>query len=241
MWSRLCRRRPPKRPTLLAAADGELSDRRARLEDEGVVARVAAFSTPTPGTDLVKFAAHHDVAMILTNGANTDDRWPSTIQSSCRRLRVTSSCRFPMAIRLLALLSWSVRRGQHDWAALELAAYLARLSDAPLVLAGAAAQGGADASRMLAVASLIVQRTFGAVPEPVIVAPGAAGVLDRAPGAGLIVVGVSARYGTEGLGHTRETIVREAAVPVLAVRHGRRPGLLTPPEGLTRFGWSTFP
>jgi hypothetical protein len=27
-------------------------------------------------------------------------------------------------------------------------------------------------------------------------------------------------------------------VPVLAVRHGRRPGLLAPPERLTRFGWS---
>ena len=128
--------------------------------------------------------------------------------------------------------------GEHDWAALELAAYLARLRDALLVLTGAAAEGSADASRMLAVASLIVQRTVGVIPEPVIVAPGAAGVLERARGAGLIVVGVSPRYGIEGLGGTRETIVREAAVPVLAVRHGRRPGLLTPPEGLTRFGWS---
>ena len=223
----------------LAAATRELSDRRARLEDEGVVARVAAFSTPTPGTDLVKFAAHHDVAMILTNGANTDDRWPSTISellssAACDVVLSFSNGDPPSGAAVLVPFGG----GQHDWAALELAAYLARLSDAPLVLVGAAAQGGADASRMLAVASLIVQRTFGVIPEPVIVAPGAAGVLDRAPGAGLIVVGVSARYGTEGLGHTRETIVREAAVPVLAVRHGRRPGLLTPPEGLTRFGWS---
>jgi DNA-binding SARP family transcriptional activator/nucleotide-binding universal stress UspA family protein len=223
----------------LAAATRELSDRGARLEDEGVVARVAAFSTPTPGADLVKFAAHHDVAMILANGANTDDRWPATISellssAACDVVLSFPSRDPPAGAAILVPFGG----GEHDWAALELAAHLARLRDAPLVITGAASEGGADASRMLAVASLIVQRTVGVIPEPVIVAPGAAGILDHARGAELIVVGVSARYGTEGLGHTRETIVREASVPVLAVRHGRRPGLLTPPERLTRFGWS---
>ena len=146
----------------LAAATGELSDRRARLEDEGVVARVAAFSTPTPGADLVKFAAHHDVAMILANGANTDDRWPSTISellssAACDVVLSFPNGDPPSGVAVLVPFGG----GQHDWAALELAAYLARLSDAPLVLVGAAAPGGADASRMLAVASLIVKRTFG--------------------------------------------------------------------------------
>jgi DNA-binding SARP family transcriptional activator len=226
-------------PDALAAATRELSDRRARLEDEGVVARVAAFSTPTPGADIVKFAAHHDVAMILADGANTDDRWRSTISELLSSTACDVVLAFPSGDQPpVAAVVVPFGGGEHDWAALELAAYLARLREAPLVLAGAAAQGSADASRVLAVASLIVQRAVGVIAEPVIVAPGAAGVLDRARGAGLIVVGVSTRYGTEGLGPTRETIVREAAVPVLAVRHGRRPGLLTPPERLTRFGWS---
>jgi DNA-binding SARP family transcriptional activator/nucleotide-binding universal stress UspA family protein len=228
-----------KEADALAAATQELSESRARLEDEGVVARVAAFSTSTPGADLVKFAAQHDVAMILANGANTGGRWPVAVaellsSAACDVVLSFPSGGPPSGAAVLVPFGG----GEHDWAALELAAYLARLRDAPLVLMGAAAQGGADASRMLAVASLIVQRTVGVIPEPVIIASGAAGVLDHARGAGLIVVGVSTRYGTEGLGRTRETIVREAGVPVLAVRHGRRPGLLTPPERLTRFGWS---
>jgi nucleotide-binding universal stress UspA family protein len=76
------------------------------------------------------------------------------------------------------------------------------------------------------------------VPKPVIIDSGAAGVLAHVPDAALIVLGVSTRYRTEGLGDTREAIVRDAGVPVLAVRHGRRPGLLAPPERLTRFDWS---
>jgi DNA-binding SARP family transcriptional activator len=224
---------------VLAAATRELSDLRARLEEDGVVARVAAFSTPTPGADLVKFAAHHDVAMIIANGASIGGRWRTTISE----LLASATCDVVLSFRdgdppprTTVLVPFG--GGEHDWAALELAAELARLADVPLVLAGAAAQAGADASRMLAVASLIVQRTFGLTPEPVIVASGAAGVLERARGARLIVVGVSARYRSDGLGHSREMIVREARVPVLAVRHGRRPGLLAPPERLTRFGWS---
>jgi nucleotide-binding universal stress UspA family protein len=200
---------------------------------------VAAFSTPTPGADLVKFAAHHDVAMILADGASSDGLWRTTISqllasATCDVVLLFPSGDPPAGTSVLVPFGG----GEHDWAALELAAHVARLGDAPLVLAGAAAQRGPDASRMLAVASLVVQRTFGVIPEPAIIAPGAAGVLDHARGARLIVVGVSARYRTEGLGQTREAIVRDAGVPVLAVRRGRRPGLLAPPERLTRFGWS---
>lgn len=223
----------------LASATRELSDRRRGLEADGVVARVAAFSTPTPGADLVKFATHHDVAMILADGARIDSRWRTTISellssAACDVVLSFSSSDPPSGNSILVPFGG----GEHDWAALELAAHLARLRDAPLVLAGAAVQRGPDASRMLAVASLIVQRTFGVIPEPVIIASGAASVLDHARAAGSIVVGVSARYRAEGLGQTREAIVRKAGVPVLAVRHGRRPGLLAPPERLTRFGWS---
>jgi DNA-binding SARP family transcriptional activator len=224
----------------LASATRELADRRRRLEADGVVARVAAFSTPTPGNDLVKFATHHDVAMILAHGGSIEGgRWRTVISellSSAACDVVLSFPRDDPPSGTAVLVPFG--GGEHDWAALELAAHLARLTDAPLVLAGAAGQGGADASRTLAVASLIVQRTFGVVPEPVIVPSGAAGILEPAREAGLIVVGVSARYRTEGLGHAREAIVREAGVPVLAVRHGPRPGLLAPPDQLTRFGWS---
>jgi DNA-binding SARP family transcriptional activator/nucleotide-binding universal stress UspA family protein len=223
----------------LVSATRDLMDRSDALEAEGVVARVAAFSTPTPGRDLVKFAICHDVAMILANGESGDGRWQETVSellnsAACDVVLLFPGGDPPSGTALLVPFGG----GEHDWAALELAAHLARMRDAPLVLAGAALQDGTDASRMLAVASVVVQRTFGVVPKPVIIASGAAGVLAHVCDAGLIVVGVSARYRTEGLGDTRDAIVRDAGVPVLAVRHGRRPGLLAPPDRLTRFDWS---
>ncbi|HSD00825.1 MAG TPA: hypothetical protein VLB81_00525, partial [Gaiellales bacterium] len=226
-------------PDALASATRELQDRRDGLEAEGVVARVAAFSTSTPGEDLVKFATHHDVAMILADGANPDGRWQNAVSELLTSATCDAVLSFPGGdppSGNAVLVPFG--GGEHDWAALELAAHLARMRDVRLVLAGAALPQGTDASRMLAVASVIVQRTFGVVPEPVIIASGAAGVLERVGDAGLVVVGVSARYRTEGLGDAREAIVRDAGVPVLAVRHGRRPGLLAPPERLTRFDWS---
>jgi DNA-binding SARP family transcriptional activator len=223
----------------LVSATEDLADSRDALEADGVVARVAAFSTPTPGRDVVKFATHHDVAMILANGESVDRRWQETVSE----LLISAACdvilSFPggdQPTGTAVLVPFG--GGEHDWAALELAAHLARTRDASLVLAGTALQQGTDASRMLAVASVIVQRTFGVVPKPVIIASGAAGVLAQVRDAGVVVVGVSTRYRSEGLGDTREAIVRDAGVPVLAVRHGRRPGLLAPPERLTRFGWS---
>jgi DNA-binding SARP family transcriptional activator/nucleotide-binding universal stress UspA family protein len=223
----------------LASATRDLEDRRAALEAEGVVARVAAFSTPKPGGELLKFATHHDVAMILANGTGIDDRWQNTVAE----LLASAACDVVLSFAGVDPPSGTVvlvpfGGGEHDWAALELGAHLARMRDAPLALAGAALEDGTDASRMLAVASVIVQRTFGVVPKPVIIDSGAAGVLAHVPDAALIVLGVSTRYRTEGLGDTREAIVRDAGVPVLAVRHGRRPGLLAPPERLTRFDWS---
>ena len=97
--------------------------------------------------------------------------------------------------------------GDHDWAALELGAWIARATGAPLRLIGAAADGrgdGRDASRLLADASLIVQRTAGVVAEPLLAPPGRYGVTAAAEGAGLLVVGLSDRWRQEGLGRVRD-------------------------------------
>ena len=89
----------------------------------------------------------------------------------------------------------------HDWAALELGAWIARATDAPLRLIGAAADrasDGHDASRLLADASLIVQRPAGIVAEPLLAPPGRKGVMALAEGAGLLVVGLSERWRAGG-------------------------------------------
>ena len=95
---------------------------------------------------------------------------------------------------------------------------------------------GRDASRMLASASLALQRGLGIEAETQLAPAGAAGMLQH-PGAA-IVVGLSQRWMSEGLGKARLQLVRQAPCLVLLVRRGLRPGGLAPPEAFTRFAWS---
>ena len=131
--------------------------------------------------------------------------------------------------------------GAHDWAALRLGAWVARATDAPLRLIGSAADGGEearDASRLLADASLIVQRTAGIVAEPLLASPGREGVAALAEGAALLVVGLSERWREEGLGHVRGELAMAPPAPTVFVRRGRRPDGLAPAETRTPFSWS---
>jgi hypothetical protein len=128
---------------------------------------------------------------------------------------------------------------EHDWAAVEIAAWLARSTASPLALVGTLgdpATGRRDASRLLASASLIVQRVTGVVAEPRLAAPGADAIADAVPEAAVLVAGLSPRWHREGIGAERLRLA--ARSPVLLVRKGLRPGGLAPPESLTRFTWT---
>ncbi len=130
--------------------------------------------------------------------------------------------------------------GGHDWAALALGAWVASAVDVPLRLIGATDRGkrGRDASRLLADASLIVQRTAGIMAEPQLAKPGRRGLAALAEGAGLLVVGLSDRWRKEGLGRARSELAASPPAPTLFVRRGTRPGGLAPAESRTRFSWS---
>ena len=133
---------------------------------------------------------------------------------------------------------------EHDWAAVELGAWLARADHASLLLAGAAAvpeQGKRDASRLLSHGALAVQRVLGISAEPLLTPPGEEGMLAASRDAGLLVVGLSTAWHRDGLGPARLRLAREAAPPTLLVRRGLRPGGLAPPATLTRFTWSIRP
>jgi hypothetical protein len=130
---------------------------------------------------------------------------------------------------------------EHDWSAIELAAWLAAALDTSLRLLGTEADpalGRRDASRLLGRASLLVQQVIGIVTEPVLIPPGDRGVVQAAAGARLLVIGLSDRWRTEGVGPTRLAIATAADAPVLFVRRGLRPGGLAPPHTLTRFTWT---
>jgi hypothetical protein len=131
--------------------------------------------------------------------------------------------------------------GDHDWAALELAAWIASTKQAPLKLLGAAggSDGQGDASRLLGSASLVVQQLAGIATEPVLVDLRGEGLLKAAQVAGLLVVGLSDRWRSEGLGPVRAAIAKAAPAPILFVRRGVRLGALAPRAGdVTRFAWS---
>ena len=124
----------------------------------------------------------------------------------------------------------------HDWAAAELGASLG--GGAVTLLGTSGGAGRRDASRLLANASLALQRGAGVRAETVLAGPGAG---RRARGGRRC-----RRHRDRPLralaagGHrpARTRIVREAPCPVLLVRRGVRPGTLAPPEALTRFSWS---
>ncbi len=131
--------------------------------------------------------------------------------------------------------------GAHDWAAVELGAWFALTTAAPLRLVGTGAdprRGRRDASRLLADASLAVQRVAGVDVEPVLAEPTEEALLAAVEPATLVVVGISPRWAREGVGARRGALVRRTKAPVLLVHKGSRPGGLAPRGSRTRFTWS---
>ena len=131
--------------------------------------------------------------------------------------------------------------GDHDWAALELAAWIATAHDTPLKLLGAAGARTATATR--AACSAPPRSSSSSLPAS---RPRRCsstwpndGLLRATEGAGLLVIGLSERWRDEGLGPVRAAIAKAAPAPILFVRRGTRPGALAPRTGdLTKFSWS---
>jgi DNA-binding SARP family transcriptional activator len=218
----------------ISAATAALAERREQLMAAGVAARAVAFSSRARGRDIVRLAGQEGVDLLALDIAEPrldDDAVAMLEQAPCDVALVVGALR-PGLVLVPFGGAW------HDWAALELGAWVARATGARLRLIGAVgADDAPDASRLLADASLIVQRTAGIVAEPLLAPPGRS-VLALAEDAGLLVVGFSERWRQEGLGRIRGALVEAPPAPTVLVRRGPRPGGLAPPETVTRFGWS---
>jgi len=224
----------------LAATSAGLSERRASL---GATARIAAFTTVDRADDAVRLAAGYDVRLVLLDTAGLDaDALPDDVASIVERS--------PADVGLLtgAAAAWGsgdgvcvpFGGGDHDWAALEVGAWLAASRGTSLRLVGARAdvrRGRRDASRLLADAALSVQRVVGVDAEPQLIDADADSLVAAGDSATIVVTGLSPTWRREGLGEARRALVRRPR-PTLLVHSGPRPSGLAPPSSRTRFTWT---
>jgi DNA-binding SARP family transcriptional activator len=216
----------------IAPATAALAAERARSTEP---VRVAAFVSRDRVTDALRLARTYDAGLVLVEAppefvrgnappgelVELLSRSPSDVAVTVPGQGGGSGVLVPFA------------GGEHDWAAVELGAWLATAAGQPLSLAGVP-----DASRLLADASLAVQRLVGVVAEPVLVESGPGGLANAAASARAVVVGLSPRWRDEGLGAARAAFVASDGPPLLAVHRGPRPSGVAPREATTRFTWS---
>ena len=233
----------------LAGAAADLHRRRAQLLARGLAVRTVAFTSADPTGDLLRLASEQEIDLILLDG-----RRPLFGEAVPRGPVGEVLLRAPCDVAVLVEREGGAITidpdhavlvpfggAEHDWAALELGAWIASSYRASLRLLGAAGddQGQRDASRLLGNASLVLQQLAGIPAEPLLIEPGREGVVRAAEGAGLLVIGLSERWRDEGLGPVRSQIARTASAPTLFVRRGSRQGALAPRDDLTRFTWSS--
>ena len=186
----------------VARVDGSRAQlRRASL---GVETRTAAFTTVDPVADAVRLASAYDVRLVLMDAAELDAvALPEDVASIVERA--------PADVGLLsgAAMDWEsgdgvcvpFAGGEHDWAALELGAWLASSRGTALRLLGIRADarhGRRDASRLLADASISVQRAIGVDAVPQLVDPDPVSLVEAAGGATIVVTGLSASWRRDG-------------------------------------------
>ena len=207
----------------------------AALSTQGVVAREAVFTTSSPGADTSRLASEQDVDLVLVAAPADlldDGELSNLLRSAPCDVAVlvgSAAATGPVLVPFTGT--------DHDWGAIELGAWLAGSWGVPLRLAGPDVEGGRDASRLLASASLAVQRALGVSAEPLLIDPGHEALVAAARDAAVAVVGLPDRWQNDGLGTVREALARSGRA-TLVVRKGLRPGGLAPPENLTRFTWS---
>jgi len=222
--------------------EGDLADATAALHAEserlvaaGTATRAAAFRSGSPGRDVAGFAAEQDVDLVLVDGSAAlldDPEIADLLDASPCDVAVVSGGEVKDGAVVVPFIG-----ADHDWSAVELGAWLASARDGNLTLVGPT-DDQRDSSRLLASASIAVQRALGVTVVPVVISPDADDLLEVANEASVVAVGVSDRWRTEGLGPVRSALATRAVPPVILVHRGLRPGGLAPPDGVSRFTWS---
>jgi DNA-binding SARP family transcriptional activator len=231
----------------LASVAASLEELRAKLSADGVAARAAAFTSADPGEDILRLATDNSAGLVLLDGGELLDelgqspfldRILNDIPSDLGIL-VRADRPLPGTVRDPVLVPFG--GAEHEWAALQFGAGIARALEVPVRLLGVQARREKeqrDASRLLANASMVLQRTMGVSAQPVLTDPGPDAVIDQAKDASLLVIGLSDRWKEEGIGATRASLA--GAVPIPSILLRRAPGGTAThlPRDLTKFPWS---
>ena len=226
--------------TSLEATAATLARFRAAV---AVRVRTAVFTTDNRVDDALRLASAYDVRIILLDVPDLDaGTLPDDVAAIVGRA--------PADVGLLAgpQIDWEsgdgvvvpFAGGDHDWAALELGASLASGREVELHLVGTRAEpreGRRDASRLLADASIAVQRVVGVDAIPHLVVPATAPLLEAVENATVVVTGLPESWRRAGLGDARRALVRQSR-PTLLAHKGPRPSGLAPTGSRTRFTWT---
>jgi hypothetical protein len=228
----------------VAPATAELAETRSALANRGVAARVAAYTSIKPGSDAALLATEHDAELLLVAASaemlqhgHLDDNLTEILERAPCDVALLAAGASPVTGPVVTPFGGV----EHDWSAIEVAAWIAGSLGTTLRLLGTEAdlaRGRRDASRLLGRASLMVQQVVGIVSEPVLVPAGEEGVVRAAQDARLLVVGLSDRWRTEGIGPARLSVAAAVHAPTLFVRRGLRPSGIAPQETFTRFTWT---
>ena len=229
-------------PDELPAAAAALASRRSLLASP---ARAVAFTSGDRAADVLRMETAHEVDLVLLRTGDVLD---------AAALPALLDHLLPRAAADVAILASTgagagpgagiavpFGGGDHDWAAVETAAWLAQATGQELRLVGARSSDGAgrrDASLLLADASLAIQRLVGVDAAPRLVEPGVDHLIAALEGSALVAIGLPARWQADGLGAVRRALVGRLDAPLLLVHRGLRPGGLAPAAAATRFSWS---
>ena len=179
-------RRPPREVILarLVESADELEDatrlvqeRRDELLERRIPARAAAFTSGDLGADVVLLASEQPTDLVLLD-APPELLADGTVGGELAAILADAPCdvgllvtRGPFVFETGKPVMVPFGGAEHDWSAIEIAAWISRSLDTSLRLLGTTgdpAAGRRDASRLLARASLMVQQVVGVATDPLL-------------------------------------------------------------------------
>jgi DNA-binding SARP family transcriptional activator len=204
-------------------------------------ARTAVFTSSDRVDDATRLADSYVAQLVLVDaaeridGEHLPDELAALLDRSAADVGIVAG-----APRVSGEIFVPFGGGEHDWAALELATWLAAAAGTELVLLGTGSDrqsGRRDASRLLAHAALAAQRLAGVSTRPVLAAPSPEGLREAVEPAAAVIIGLTESWRSTGIGDARRALVA-AGAPLVIVHRGPRPGGLAPKGSRTRFSWT---